>query len=134
MLILLNSSLRRNRGRLSLVLAALTLGLALVAAHGALAGGHMASPATGYMVHGDATGVPGSTDLSGDALMDMCLAIAETAAMALGALALASALAALLGSIASMRWPVRPLVLTTGHALTSRARPPDLSLLQVFRR
>lgn len=70
----------------------------------------------------------------GDTLMAMCLAIAQTAALALGALALAQALAAGLVLGFAPRWPPPPLVLVPRIALSPRARPPDLSLLQVFRR
>jgi len=66
--------------------------------------------------------------------MAMCLAIAETAALMLGALALAGALAALLGLTSFVPWPVWPAVLAPRAALAPRARPPDLSVLQVFRR
>ena len=100
----------------------------------------MASPAAEHVmggggVMGGATGdVPGTAGTPSDALMAMCLAVAETAALALGALALASALAALLGSLLSGRLRLWPLVLAPRVALAPRARPPDLSVLQVFQR
>lgn len=122
----------------------LVLGLAVLAAHGAAAGGHMVLPAAGHpttdgghVMGGGTTMVSdavGTADGSVDALMAMCLAIAETAAAALGALALAGALAALLALTPSARWPVWPVVLAPRAALAPRARPPDLSFLQVLRR
>lgn len=141
-LIALNTSFRRRR-RVPLLLATLVLGLAVVAAHSALAGGHIGSPAAGHaMTSGGHQMIGGSvmSDADGaaegpvDALMAMCLAIAETAALALGALAVAGALAALLILTFSLRRPAWPLVLTPLIALAPRARPPDLSVLQVFRR
>ena len=91
--------------------------------HAMTDGGHAMSGVVGAVDHG-----------SGDGLMAMCLALVETAAFAFGALALAGALAALLALISSLRRPVWPLVLTPRVALAPRARPPDLSVLQVFRR
>jgi len=138
-LIALNTSLRRGPGRLRALLATGLVGLAVLAAHGAVAGGHMALPGAGEatMAGGhvmDLDGAAGSADGSVDALMAMCLAIAETAALALGAMAIAGALAALLALTSSVRSPVWPIVLAPRAALAPRARPPDLSVLQVFRR
>ncbi len=89
-LIALNASLRRDRRRLRLVLATLVLGLVVLVAHGALAGGHMAWPAAGqttmaggHAMSGEGTTNGGVAGASGsvDALMAMCLAIAETAGL-----------------------------------------------------
>ncbi len=130
----LNTSLRRGRGRIRLLLVTLALGVSVLAAHGALAGGHMAWPAAGDMTMTGGHVMGGSAKGSVDELMAMCLAIAETAAVGLGAMAVAVALAALLGLTASVRWPDWPLVMAPRAALAPRARPPDLSRLQVFRR
>lgn len=139
MLIALNTRLRRGR-RIVLLVATLLLGFAVLAAHGAVAGGHMAPAGGGHVMVAGGHEMPGG-DLAGsiaadpgDALMAMCLAIAQTAALALGALALAAALAAALRRGPAMRWPVLPVVLTPTRALTHRARPPDLTVLQVCRR
>jgi len=135
-LIALNTSVRSDRRRLRLLLSTL-VGLSVLAAHGAVGGAHMGPPAGEHtMTDGGhtMTDVLGAADGSVHALMAMCLAITETAALAFSALALAGALAALLALIASVRRPVWPLVVTPRVALAPRARPPDLSVLQVFRR
>lgn len=124
-------------------MATLVLILAVLAAHGAVTGGHMASPAAGtppmgggHAMSGGGTmkDIVGSTDGPVGALMAMCLVIAETAALALGARAIAGALAPLLVLISTVRWPACPLVLAPRAAPAPRARPPGLSILQVFRR
>ncbi len=140
MLIELNASLRRGR-RCATLLATVMLSLAVLSAHGAVAGGHMASPAGGHAATSDGHAMGDATSDAaagarepGGAPMAMCLAIVQTAGLALGALALARALAALLALGSVPRWPTLPRVLTPRVALAARARPPDLSVLQVFRR
>lgn len=119
-LIAVNASLRRNRRRLGLVLATFALGLAVTAAHGAMGGGHMA----GMSMAGEPT----------DVVMTMCLAIVETAALTLGAVALSSALRCRHALPHLLAWPVGPELASVASAPVPRGRPPDLSVLQVFRR
>ncbi|MGK2939728.1 MAG: hypothetical protein ACSLFR_18315 [Solirubrobacteraceae bacterium] len=80
MLILLNTLIRRHRRRMSMALGVLALAGALVLAHGAVGGGHM----------GDSMGHPMSATIDaapvGDVL-EVCLAVAETAALGFGLLA-----------------------------------------------
>lgn len=119
-LIAVNASLRRNRRRLGLVLATFALGLAVTAAHGAMGGGHMA----GMSMAGEPT----------DVVVTMCLAIVETAALTLGAVALSSALRCRHALPHLLAWPVGPELASVASAPVPRGRPPDLSVLQVFRR
>ncbi len=143
-LVALNTSLHRGRRRLGALLSTVVLSLAVVSAHGAVAGGHMAPMSSGQTPVAGGVHVMGTADATSDptaaapepggTMMAMCLALAQTAALTLGALALAGALAALhlLGS--TVRRPTPRLVLTPRAARAPRARPPDLSVLQVFRR
>lgn len=138
MLVALNIQLRRGR-RLRLLLTTLLLCLTLLAAHGAVGGAHMASAgsagameAIGHVM--PAAGTAGIASGPGDALMAMCLAIAQTAALAFGALALAHLLAALLLFCRVSWWSTPTPVRVPWPALAQRARPPDLAVLQVLRR
>lgn len=123
MLIAINTSVRRGRHRLGIVLAAVALSAAVVTAHGAMANGHMGSMSGGHVMR-ESTGT----------VVTMCLAIVETAALALGAFALARSLHSQTGVSRPVAWPAGPQLLPTAAVLAPRARPPDLSLLQVFRR
>lgn len=102
----LNSALRRQRRRLVILAAMLTLAGAVVTAHGVMAGDHM-----------------------GDGVV-MCLAIAETAVVAVGAAIAMSALARRpLWLIAAPALPELPYV-PAPMSVPARAGPPSL---QVFR-
>jgi hypothetical protein len=141
-LIALNTSLHRSRRRVGILLSTVLLSVAIVSAHGAVAGGHMgpmssgqAAMAGGHAMGGaDVTSDAAAAPEPGGTLMAMCLALAQTAALTLGALALARALAALhlLGS--TVRWLTPQFAFMPRDLLAPRARPPDLSVLQVFRR
>lgn len=137
MIIKLNTRLRRGR-RLTLLLVTVLLGVSVVFAHGAVAGGHMAPAAGGHaMVIGDHEMPAGNAESGSDpgaSLMSMCLAIAQAAALALGALALAAAVAAQLPRLPAPPWSGGSAVLAPAAALMRRARPPDLAVLQVSRR
>lgn len=135
----LTTRLRRGR-RVASLLIALLLSAGLLGAHGAAAGGHM-MPASG----GDVM-VAGNHDMSqddaensadrdpGTSMLTMCLAIAQAAALTLGAVALAAGLAAGLLRLCAPAWPAASSVLLPVAALVCRARPPDLIELQVSRR
>lgn len=120
MLIAVNAALRRNRSRLGVMLATLALSAAVTTAHGALAGDHMG----GMQMAGEPA----------DVAMTMCLAVIGTAALTLGAIALASALRSLRLLPWRLAWPIEPALAPSVAVLAPRARPPDLSVLQVFRR
>ena len=109
MFIALNTALRRQRRRLVMLAVVLGLAGAVVVAHSAMGHDHM----------GD----------MGDAIA-MCLAVAETAVVAVGAaLALSASSRRPLWSLPVPLAPVLPRVPSPVHALP-RAGPP---LLQVFR-
>lgn len=122
MLIAINTTVRRRRRRLGLALTALVLSAAVVTGHGAMAGGHMGATTDGDVLD-DGTG----------AVLTMCLAIVETAALALGAVVLARALGLRRGLSRPIAWPAGPQLRPVAAVLAPRPRPPDLSLLQVFR-
>jgi len=137
--IALNTTVRANRRHLALVAGILLSCLALVFAHGAIAGGHMTGMATG----GHAIGVHGMGDHRPDgapaddpvaAMMTMCLAVVQTAALTFAALALLRALAARRVLSGLLLWPRAGAVLLPCAPVAPRARPPDLAVLQVFRR
>lgn len=135
--IALNSQLRRGR-RLALICFTLLLGMSLLAAHGAVSGGHMAAGHGGHAMvatglEAPDAGADADAD-SGASLMTMCLAIVQAAALTLGALVLAAALAALLLRLPALPWSSHSTVLLPTAALVRRARPPDLDVLQISRR
>ena len=123
MLIAINIAVRRSRRRLGLVLVAVALSAAVVTAHGALADGHMGGMTGGHVM-----------DESTGTVLTVCLAIVETAALTLGAAALARSLSSQRGLSRPIPGSAGPQLLATAAVLAPRARPPDLSLLQVFRR
>lgn len=137
MLIAINRSMRRVRSRALLLVAVLLLSGSVVLAHGAMGAGHMsaAMPAMG-MAGAEMTGghAPLAAEGGSHLMLAMCLAIAETAAFALGALALGLAMRALRRRLTPAFWPPQPQYALPAVARIPRARPPDLSLLQVFRR
>lgn len=120
MLIAINIAVRRSRRRLGLVLVAVALSAAVVTARGAMADGHMGGMTGGHVM-----------DVSAGTVLTVCLAIVETVLLTLSAAALVRALPVSAGC------PGRspgPQFLATAAVPASRARPPDLSVLQVFRR
>ncbi len=123
MLIAINIAVRRSRRRLGLVLVAVALSAGVVTAHGAMADGHMGAMGGGHVMD-DSTGT----------VLTVCLAIVETVVLMLGAVALARSLHGQSGCSRSIVWPAGPQLLATAAVLAPRARPPDLSVLQVFRR
>jgi len=137
--IALNTTVRVHRRHLGLVGAILLICLALVSAHGAVAGGHM----TGMAVGGHVLAAHGMDDLPPDgassddpvaAMMTMCLAVVQTAALTFAALAALRALAARRVLSGLLLWPRAAAVHLPCAPVAPRARPPDLAVLQVFRR
>ncbi len=122
-LIAINSTLRQRRRLLGLALVTLALSAAAVTAQGASAGSHLGSMAGGHVMS-DGT----------HAAVTMCLAIVETAALALGAVVVAWALCGQRGLPQPMLWPAEPRHRSAAAPPDRRARPPDLAVLQVFRR
>jgi len=122
-LIAINSMLRQRRRFLGLAVVTLALSAAAVTAQGASAGSHLGSMAGGHVMSEGA-----------HAAVTMCLAIVETAALALGAVVVAWALRGPHGRLQPIVWPVASRRHPSVAAPDRRARPPDLALLQVFRR
>lgn len=134
MLIALDSRFRRHGSRIAVGLAVFALAFAIVVAHGALGAEHMdasgGTPMT--MVHGDHGGAAVDQPDVMHAMVAMCLAIAETAAIGFGLLAV---IAALRLALALVR-PRMPDVLPTSRPRmaavpSARAGP---AVLQVFLR
>lgn len=137
MLIAINRSIRQLHSRVGLLVAVIALSGAVVVAHGAMGASHMnggtmlAEQMTPAQMAGDHTS---KLSGQGDLMIAMCLAIAETAAVALGALALGVAMRSLWRLLPAVAWPQQPRFSLAAVDRVPRARPPDLSLLQVFRR
>lgn len=134
MIIALNAALRRHGNRIRAAVAVLALTGALVVAHGALGATHMASPALpaqmGMEMHGHPA-APADDGAMSD-MVAMCLAIAETAAIGFGLLAVVAALRLALAfvraRIPDARVAGRP---RPARARAARAGP---AVLQVFLR
>ena len=116
-MIAVNRCIARNRRRLLMLLGALALICSIMLAHGALGGGHMGMSDGG---------------MSMDSALTVCLAVAESAAAGLAALALAGALRL---ARPALRAPGFITIVLPGHVMAipagARAGP---ELLQVFRR
>ena len=117
-MIAVNRCIARNRRRLMMLLGALALICSIMLAHGALGGGHM--------------GMSDGGGMSMDSALTVCLAVAESAAAGLAALALAGALRL---ARPALRAPGFMTIVLPGHVMAipagARAGP---ELLQVFRR
>lgn len=134
MLISINRSVRRLQGRFSALVSVLVLGAAVLAAHGAVGAGHMSG---GDMAGALMPGMPSAGGTAageqGDLVVAMCLAIVESAALAIGALVLGLAMRAVWRLLSRARWPRQPRLVLSAARRAPRARPPDLASLQVFR-
>lgn len=125
-MIAISTTLRRSRGRLSLLLAVVLLSATVVTAHSAMGAGHMGASS---MSPGHVAGGSGA-----DAAIAMCLAVIEATALVTGAALLGRAMRShdlLPGTATTL---LEPTFASLGPLRARRARPPDLSVLQVFRR